>query len=101
MEKESDSMVKIVLSHQVLPGKYAELVKWFKSADNTRKEKDKEYQAPKRYINQFGDAFRIYVEFVLDELPSDFMTYGTTDQPEFFSLIIPGSTEVNVLKEIA
>ena len=51
--------MKIVLSHQVVPGKYAELVKWFKSADNERKEKDKEYQAPKRYINQFGDAFRI------------------------------------------
>ena len=39
-------------------------------------------------------------EFMFDALPSDPLVYGVTNQQEFFTFIVPGSTTMDVWKEI-
>ena len=91
---------KARLSHLVMPGKYDEMAEWFRVQDKKRREDDSDYRPPKRYINQFGESFRVECEFMFDTLPSDPLVYGVTNQQEFFTFIVPGSTTMDVWKEI-
>ena len=61
---------KVRLSHLIVPGKYEEMAEWFRIQDKERSENDSNYRTPKRYINQFGESFRVECEFMFDDLPS-------------------------------
>ena len=91
---------KVRLSHLIVPGKYEEMAEWFRIQDKQRSENDSNYRTLKRYINQFGESFRVECEFMFDDLPSDPLVYGVTNQQEFFTFIVPGSTTMDVWKEI-
>ena len=91
---------KVRLSHLIVPGKYEEMAEWFRIQDKQRSENDSNYRPPKRYINQFGESFRVECEFIFDDLPSDPLVYGVTNQQDFFTFIVPGSTTMDVWKEI-
>ena len=94
-------MYKIVLSHIIVPGKYDELLAWCKKSDKERAEKNPEYVPPSRFINQYGDSFKIQIEWEHEEMPTNPMSYGSTNQPEFFKFIVPGTTQIEVYKSFA
>ena len=91
---------KVRLSHLVMPGKYDEMVEWFRVQDKKRSENDSDYRPPKRYINQFGETFRVECEFMYDTLSIDPLLCRVTNQQEFSTFIVPGSTTMDVWKEI-
>ena len=52
-------MHKVLLTHQIVPGKFSELSDWFKEADVKRKADDPDYKPPRRYIYQTGSVFKV------------------------------------------
>ena len=102
-------MHKVLLTHQIVPGKFSELSDWFKEADAKRKAEDPDYKPPKRYIYQTGSVFKIASEFEFEKLVIDDITpfsqggypnYGETSQPDFFPFIVPGTSTMDILREI-
>ena len=78
-----------------------ELLAWCKKSDKERAEKNPEYVPPSRFINQYGDSFKIQIEWEHEEMPTNPMSYGSTNQPEFFKFIVPGTTQIEVYKSFA
>jgi hypothetical protein len=93
-------MYKVVLSHIIIPGKYDDLAEWCREADKKRKQENPAYVPPSRFINQYGDSFKVQIEFEFSEMPSEPMNYGKSNQPEFFEFIVPGTTRMEVYKSI-
>jgi hypothetical protein len=102
-------MHKVLLTHQIVPGKFSELSDWFKEADAKRKADDQDYKPPRRYIYQTGSVFKVVSEFEFEKLVIDDATpfsqggypnYGETSQPDFFPFIVPGTSTMDILKEI-
>jgi hypothetical protein len=97
-------MYKALLIHEVLPGKLSEMKKWFKQADETRRKDDPNYKPFKRYITVFGSVHRIVIEVEMEKVPEDPLVYaegapeGT--QGEFLKMIVPGRSELLLLKEL-
>ncbi len=56
-------MHKVLLTHQIVPGKFSELSDWFKEADAQRKAEDPDYKPPKKYTCQTESVFKIASEF--------------------------------------
>ena len=67
-------MHEVLLTHQIVPGKFSELSDWFKEADAKRKVEDPDYKPPKRYIYQTGSVFKIASEFEFEKLVIDDVT---------------------------
>ena len=93
-------MYKVVLSHIIIPCKYDELAEWCREADKKRKKENLAYVPPSRFINQYGDSFKVQIEFEHSEMPSEPMNYGKSNQLEFFEFIVPGTTRMEVYKSI-
>ena len=102
-------MHKVLLTHQIVPGKFSELSDWFKEADAKRKADDPDYKPPRRYIYQTGSVFKVVIEFEFEKLVVDDSTpvsegglicYGISAQPDFFPFIVPGTSTMDILKEI-
>ena len=93
-------MYKVVLSHIIIPGKYGELAEWCREADKKRKQENPAYVPPSRFINQYGDSFKVQIEFEHSEMPPEPMNYGSNNQPESFEFIVPGTTRIEVYKSI-
>jgi hypothetical protein len=98
-------MYKIVLIHEVLPGKLAALKAWCSQQDQERKARDAAYTPPKRYITLFGSVHQVMVEAEVETIPEPFLR-GYAEHPaegaqgEFLQLIVPGHSELRVLKEL-
>ena len=73
-------MYKVVLSHIIIPGKYDDLAEWCREADKKRKQENPAYVPPSRFINQYGDSFKVQIEFEHSEMPSEPMNYGKSNQ---------------------
>ena len=102
-------MQKILLTHQIVPGKFDEISNWFKEADSKRKTENPDYKPPRRYIYQTGNVFKVVIEFEFEKLVVDdstpfseggFPNYGESSQPNFFPFIVPGTSTVDIIKEI-
>jgi hypothetical protein len=98
-------MYKLLLIHEVLPGKLAALKAWCQQQDQERKERDTTYTPPKRYITVFGSVHQVIVEVEVETIPEPLL-HGYADHPaegaqgEFLKLIVPGRSELRVLKEL-
>lgn len=99
-------MYKLVLIHEVLPGKLAALKAWSQQQDQERKERDAAYTPPRRYITVFGSVHQVIVEAEVETIPAPFLERGYAEHPaegnqgEFLKLIVPGRSELRVLKEL-
>ena len=102
-------MHKILITHQIVPGKFNELSKWYKEVDAQRAKEDPNYKKPRRYIYQTGEVFKVVSEFEFEKLVIDdstpmseggLISYGETSQPDFFPFIVPGTSTFEILREI-
>ena len=91
-------MYKVVLSHSIVPGKYDELAEWCRKSDKQRAGENPGYVPPNRFINQYGDSFKVQIEWEHEEMPTNIFNYGSSNQPEFFEFIVPGTTKIEVYK---
>jgi len=102
-------MYKVVLTHEVLPGKLAELKAWFKQQDEQRQAQDPAYTPWKRYITVFGSVHQIVIEIEMDQPPeepwlSGYAEFGPEQldgaQGEFLKMIVPGQSELKLWKAL-
>jgi hypothetical protein len=95
-------MYQYVLTHEVLPGKLPQMKAWFKKADDLRRQKDPSYRPPKRYVTVYGNASRVEIYFEAAKTTEE--PYVWADAPGdgtgFTDLLVPGRTEVRLLKEL-
>ena len=81
---------KAVLTHVIRPGKYNEVIEWLKKGGAPEK-------GPTQYITVYGNVNQIVIELESDTIPE--MVYAeATHNEELLPLIVPGSTELRLLK---
>jgi hypothetical protein len=99
-------MYKIILSHEVMPGKLADMKRWLVQQDIKRKEENPDYTPPKRYITVAGSVHQVTVEVEGEEIPVSMLEHPYAEGPaegaqgEFLQWIVPGRTEIRLLKEL-
>jgi hypothetical protein len=97
-------MYKVILTHEVLPGKLPAMKEWFKKQDKARAGREPGYVPPKRYITVFGSVHQFVAEFEMEKLPEELWVYAEFApegaQAEFLTMIVPGQTEVRLLKKL-
>ena len=81
-------MYKLVLTHEVLPGKLPELKVWFKQQDQQRQAQEPGYTPWKRYITIFGSVHQLVIEVELAQPPQE---------PWPGSVVMPNSSQTNWL----
>ena len=94
-------MYKVVLTHEVMPGKLPDVIKWLKASD----EKARASNAPHgtHYITVFGSAHKLINERELDEVPTSFVETAyaeRTHNSELVQFLVPGRTEIVLLKKL-
>jgi hypothetical protein len=65
--KEQRNVYKVVLSHEIMPGKLNDFVAWCKQADAQRKEQDPAYEPFRRFITCFGSTSRVVIEMETED----------------------------------
>ena len=93
-------MYKMALTQEILPGKLGEAKAWMRQIDKERSERDPAYKPPKRYITVFGNVHQLVVEWERDKLPEDPGLIAEQEPGKFVPVIVPGRTELLVLKEL-
>lgn len=99
-------MYKLILTHEVMPGKLPALNAWFRQRDVERKQQNPDYQPPKRYITVYGSLHQVVIEAETESAVSHLTERayaelgGEGAQGEFLAMIVPGRSELRLLKEI-
>ena len=93
-------MYKVVLVHEVVPGKLAAFKRWFRNADRERKAKNPDYTPFKRYITVIGSLTRVYIEIEYEAWPERPIVWVEGVKDDFKDLIVAGKSEMYVLKEL-
>ncbi|MCB9156317.1 MAG: hypothetical protein H6645_04285 [Caldilineaceae bacterium] len=98
-------MYKLVLTHELLPGKLGEMKAWLKQSDERRKQADPSYTAIKRYITVYGSVHQITIELEMENTTDHPFVDGYAEmvggaQDDYLKMIVPGSSELKILKEI-
>jgi hypothetical protein len=99
-------MYKLILTHEVMPGKLPALNAWFRQRDAERKQQNPEYQPPKRYITVYGSLHQVVIEAETESAVSHLTERayaelgGEGAQGEFLAMIVPGRSELRLLKEL-
>jgi hypothetical protein len=94
-----------------MPGKLNDFVAWCKEADAQRKEQDPAYEPFRRFITCFGSANHVVIEIEVEDPAAEgwlwemFAAKGTGSPGAgssggFSTLIVPGRTELRLLKEL-
>ncbi len=92
-------MYKLVLTHEVMPGRLPDVVKWFEDTDAARRKDNPSYKPPLRYITVFGSVNQLVVELESDAIPE--LVYAEAEHnKDLLSLIVPGRTTMHVLKRL-
>ena len=97
-------MYKLVLTHEIMPGKLAAMKDWCKRVDAQRKEENPSYTPFKRWVAVYGSAFRFMIELDSEqgwdrpEAYADMTREGL--EGEFLQYIVPGKTELQLYKEL-
>jgi hypothetical protein len=93
---------KAVLVHEIVPGKYSDIERWFENADRERKQRDPDYVPPKRYITVIGNLTRFFAEFELDAVPAKPSVWSESIERhgDLKDIVVPGRTELYVLKKM-
>ncbi len=92
-------MYKIVLSHEVLPGKLPEVVKWMQKGDDEARKKNPDFKPPSRFIGVFGSVNELVVELEADKIPEVVYAEATHNR-DLIPLIVPGRTVMQVFKRL-
>ena len=96
-------MYKLVLTHEILPGKLSAMKAWMKQRDEARRKRDPAYKPYKRYITVFGSVHQLVIELEVAKMEEEPLAYAGIAgeaQGEFMAMIVPGRTELRVLKEL-
>lgn len=93
-------MYKMILTHEVLPGKLTAMKEWFKADDDARAKQNPAYKPPKRHITVFGSVHQVVIEAEMEKCSEQPFVYAEAGQREVLEFIVPGRTELRVLKEI-
>lgn len=97
-------MYKMILSHEVMPGKLPALNAWFRQRDQERKQQNPNYQPPKRYITVYGSVHQVLIEVETEGVPGHLTERAYAEhggdgvQAEFLAMIVPGRSELRLLK---
>lgn len=92
-------MYKIVLTHEILPGKLAQVIQWLKGRDEAAHKRNPDFQPPTRYITVYGSVHQIVIEVEYDTIPDGVYAEATHNEG-LLPLIVPGRTELRLLKKI-
>ena len=92
-------MYKAVLTHEIMPGKLPDVIEWLKEGDKKAREKNPDATLPTRYITVYGSVNQIVIEVENEEIPA--IVYAqATHNSDLLPLIVPGRTEMRLLKKI-
>ena len=95
-------MYKVVLTHEIVPGKLSALKRWIENADRERKARNPDYEPYKRYITVIGSVTRFQLEFEWETMPEHPIVWSEVveGQGEFKDFVVAGRSECTVLKEL-
>jgi hypothetical protein len=95
-------MYKVVLVHEIIPGKLSDFKRWFRDADEKRKARNPNYTPPNRYITVIGTLTRVVLEWEYETVPDHPFVWseGIETQGDLKDIVVPGMSEGYVLKEI-
>jgi hypothetical protein len=95
-------MYKVVLTHEIVPGKLSALKRWIQNADRERAAKNPAYKPYKRYITVIGSVTRFQLELEWETMPEHPIVWSEVveDQGEFKDFVVAGMSECYVLKEL-
>jgi hypothetical protein len=100
----ADIRYKVVLTHEVLPGKLPAMHAWFRQQDVERAGQDASYVPPRRSTTIFGSVHQVRTEVELAGPPQVFLERGYAEhaaegaQGELLQLIAPGQSTMQVWK---
>ena len=104
-KERSDDMYKVILIHEILPGKLAAMKDWCKRVDAQRREDNPSYTPFKRWVAVYGNVFRFMLELDSEEGWDQPSAYAESTpeglEGEFLQYIVPGKTELQLYKELA
>jgi hypothetical protein len=101
-------MYKIVLSHEILPGRLPEITKWLQGNYDKQREENPELKVPgdpdydgplRQYITVYGSVYQYVVEFETEEIPEHIYALSTHNA-NIVPFIVPGRSENKVLKQL-
>jgi hypothetical protein len=108
--EEESTMYQYVITHEIMPGRVPDVVKWLQgNYDQARKKDpnlkvpgDPDYRGPQRqYITVFGSAYQFVMELDMEELPKAGEPYAlATHNAALLPLIVPGRTVIQLLKQL-
>lgn len=103
-------MYKYVITHEIMPGKVPDLIKWLQgNYDELRKKDpglkvpgDPDYKGPQRhYLSVFGSSYQFTMEFELEKLPEKWDPYAlATHNAALLPLLVPGRTVTSLMQQI-
>ncbi len=91
-------MYKLVLTHEVMPGRLPDVLKWLESDDAKHKD-NPTYKPPVRWITVFGSVNQLVIEREAETIP-DMVYAQATHNNDLLPLIVPGRTTLQVLKRL-
>ena len=95
-------MYKMVIVHEIIPGKLSEYKRWYKQVDQERKAKNPDYVPPKRYVTVIGKLTRVIIEWERETMYEHFPVWSEAVETygDLKDMVFPGGIEHYVLKEL-
>ena len=95
-------MYKLVLIHKIIPGKLSAFERWVRNTDDKRKKQNPDYVPLKRYITVLGDLTKVVIEMEMETVPEHPIVWmeNVENDGDLKDMIVPGTSEIYVLKEL-
>ena len=99
-------MYKLVMTHEILPGKLPDVISWLQGNYDKLREKDPdlkvpgdpEYKGPLRqYVTVYGSVNQYVMELDTESIPDQVYALATHNK-DLLPFLVPGSTKNKVLK---
>jgi hypothetical protein len=104
--EEERRMYQIVVTHEIMPGKTPELIKWVQGGWDEARKKDPKLKVPgdpdyrgsqRQFITVYGSAYQFVFEAKVDKIPEE--PYALAgNKGALLPLLVPGRTTIQVLK---
>ena len=107
-------MYKVVVTHEIMPGKVPDVVKWIQGNYDQARKKDPDLKVPgdpdyrgplRQYITVYGSAYQFVVELDMEKLPEQGEPYAlpyalATHNEGLLPFLVPGRTVIQLLKQL-
>ena len=95
-------MYKMVIVHEIIPGKLSEYKRWYKQVDQERKAKNPDYVPRKRYVTVVGKLTRVIIEWERETMYEHCPVWSEIVEThgDLKDIVFPGGIEHYVLKEL-